>query len=135
MEGKREFVMFLDKVSRDRTLRDDFLKDPEKIAKEHGVAMTKGQIARVNATAEFVNQIGEMLNPCRFDPEVCYPPLDDLMIRWRVGEVVEAMRWVGPIFYPIPWWFRQPPIIYPPIIYPPRYPIGYPIRYWGRGTR
>lgn len=88
------------KATTDKGFREEFLADPARVGRKHGVSFNKNQLKSIKETAVFIDSTKDLIIG---QPEPKYP-LDPILVRWKIDEIFTAMKFRDPhIFYPVPW--------------------------------
>lgn len=95
-ENQRGLKSLLLKATEDEKLRKSFLKDPEKVAKEHGVTMNATEFERITNAAKFIDAVATLKIPI---PVNGYP-VEMVMQNWQLEELTSLINIYAPIYSP-----------------------------------
>jgi hypothetical protein len=94
----------LAKATKDKGFREEFLKDPIRVGRKHGVSFNKTQLKNIKETAVFIDSTHDIVIG---QPEPIYP-LYPTLVRWKIDEIITTIRFRDPrIFYPPPWHYMM----------------------------
>ena len=96
-ENQRGLKSLLLKATEDEKLRKSFLKDPAKVAKEHGVTMNATEFERITNAAKFIDAVATLKIPI---PPNGYP-VEMVMQNWQLEEINILINIYAPIYWPL----------------------------------
>lgn len=100
MPKEEKMRNLLVKATTDKGFREEFLADPARIGRKHGVSFNKNQLKNIKETAVFIDSTKDLIIA---QPEPDYP-LDSILVRWKIDEIFTAIKFRDPhIFYPPRW--------------------------------
>ena len=108
-ENQRGLKSLLLKATEDEKLRKSFLKDPAKVAKEHGVTMNATEFERITNAAKFIDAVATLKIPI---PPNGYP-IEMVMQNWQLEEINSLINIYAPIYGPTEGTLEPTPIQMP----------------------
>jgi len=108
LEEDKRLRELLIRATKDKELREKFLRDPEGVGKEFDVTFNRKQLVKIKRTAAFIEALNDIVLP----PGPIFYPLDQILVQWKIDEMLELLRYrlkpMPPeIFYPAPWILRR----------------------------
>lgn len=76
------------RASKDQTFRTKFLANPEATAKEANVKLKPEYVDRIKKAASFIDSLDDI----RLPPGPIFYPIDGILQRWKLKEVLEVAR-------------------------------------------
>jgi hypothetical protein len=58
---EKQLLPFLSEVTRDRELREKFLKDPIGVGKKYGISFTEAEVKKIRSTAGLIKSINVII--------------------------------------------------------------------------
>jgi hypothetical protein len=108
-ENQRGLKSLLLKATEDEKLRKSFLKDPDKVAKEHGVTLTATELERLANAGRYIEAVATLKIPIPINGY----PIEMVVQNWQIEELTSLINIYAPIYGPWEGTLAPTPILLP----------------------